>query len=288
MDYLIHILTFVSIYVILALSLNLVVGYTGLLSIAQAGFFCIGAYTTAILVTMFHFNFFLTLPCALLISALVAFLLGLVLSKFRDDYYMLATMGFTVIVYEIVVNWASLTGGPLGIPAISRPTFFGIQTISGPAFLILTLVIASLVYLTSRFIVKSSFGRTLQAIREDEDALQLFGYKTYSYKLIIFSIAAGLAAIAGSLYASYISFIDPSTFTINESVFILAMIILGGLGSLRGSIIGAVILVLLPEMLRFLGFPDSISAYMRELLYGAVIVFLMMYRPKGIAGKYKL
>ena len=128
----------------------------------------------------------------------------------------------------------------------------------------------------------------MKAIREDEKAIQIFGYKTLNYKLTVFVVGAMMAAAAGSLYAAYITYIDPSTFTVNESIFIIAIIILGGLASLRGSLIGAVFLILLPEFLRFVGFPDEIAAQMRQAVYGLLLILLMLYRPQGIVGEYKL
>ena len=126
------------------------------------------------------------------------------------------------------------------------------------------------------------------AIREDEKALQVFGYKTLNFKLAVFTISAVMAAVAGSLFASYITFIDPSSFALMESIFILAMIILGGLGSIRGPVIGATVLILLPELLRFVGMPSSIAAQMRQVIYGVLLIVLMLYRPEGVAGEYKL
>ena len=144
------------------------------------------------------------------------------------------------------------------------------------------------VYLAARFIERSSFGRALKAIREDEEALQVFGYKALHYKLAIFTIGAMLASVAGALFAAYITFIDPSTFTINESIFILSAIILGGLASNKGAVIGAVVLILLPEFLRFVGFPSDIAAQTRQAVYGLVLIVLMLYRPQGLVGEYKL
>lgn len=155
-------------------------------------------------------------------------------------------------------------------------------------FLLLVIVSAVLIFLFSKFITDSSFGRVLKAIREDEQAIQVFGYKTHQYKLAIFVIGAVMASIAGAFFASYITFIDPSTFTINESIFILSIIILGGLANLRGSVLGALFLILLPEILRFVGFPSEIAAQMRVLVYGALLVILMLYRPQGLLGEYKL
>ncbi|KKW10149.1 MAG: Inner-membrane translocator [Parcubacteria group bacterium GW2011_GWA2_49_9] len=241
MEYLIHLAILVGIYAILALSLNLAVGYT-----------------------------------------------GLILSKFDDDYYALASFGFNIIIFSVFLNWQELTRGPLGIPGIHRPEIFSFSFSDNLSFLLLTSVFLLLVFLVCRHITESSFGRALKAIREDEEALQIFGYRTLNYKLAVFVVGAMLASVAGALFASYITFIDPSTFTVSESIFILSAIILGGLASNRGAIIGAVVLILLPEFLRFVGFPSDIAAQTRQAVYGILLVVLMLYRPQGLVGEYKL
>ncbi len=288
MEYLTHIFILVSIYSILSLSLNLVTGFTGLVSVTQAAFFGIGAYVTAILMSIYQVNFFVTLPLAMLLSFIISIIIGFILSRFKGDYYVLVTFGFNTIVWSIFINWQSLTRGPLGIPGIVRPEFFGFEFSNNFSFLVLVLVALALVYFVSKFITNSSFGRVLKAIREDEKALQVFGYNTGVFKLMIFAISAALAGLAGSFFASYISFIDPSTFTLTESVFILSIVILGGLASLEGSIVGAAFLVILPEALRFVGFDADIAAQMRLAVYGLLLVLLMMYRPKGFMGEYKI
>lgn len=288
MEYLIHLAILISIYVILGLSLNLVVGFTGLLSVTQAAFYGIGAYVTAILLTSLGMNFFLALIIAMAITGVCSLLIGFVLSKFKDDYYALGSFGFNVIIYSIFLNWQSLTRGPLGIPGISRPSLFGFTFSDNLSFLILSVVFLVLVFGVCHFIAKSSFGRVLKAIREDEEAISVFGYHTLWYKLAIFVIGAMLASIAGSLFASYITFIDPSSFSLTESIFILAIIILGGLASNKGAVWGAVFLILLPEILRFVGFPDDIAAQMRQVVYGVILILLMLYRPQGLVGEYRL
>src|SRR5205085_684904 len=160
----------------------------------------------------FKLSFFLAVPAGMAIAMVLALLIGAVLSRFRGDFYVLGAIGFNTIVFSIMLNWQNLTGGPLGIAAIPKPTLLGINFFENFNFLLLTAVCLLLVYGICRFIVNSSFGRVLKAIREDEKAIQVFGYKTTHYKLTIFVIGAGLAAIAGSLYASYVTFIDPSTF----------------------------------------------------------------------------
>ena len=292
MQYLIHLAILFAIYGILGLSLNLVVGYTGLLSVTHAAFYGIGAYATAILLTSFGVNFFISVIVALIISAVIAILIGLILSKFDDDYYALASFGFNIIIFSVFLNWQELTRGPLGIPGIGKPSFgisnFQFLISNNLEFLILALVFLALIYFISRFIVNSSFGRILKAIREDEKAIQIFGYNTLYYKLAIFVISAAMASVAGSLFASYITFIDPSSFWLMESIFILAIVILGGLSNLKGSLLGALFLILLPEALRFVGMPNDIAAQMRQVIYGVILILLMLYRPQGLAGEYKL
>jgi len=288
MEYFLHLTILIGIYIPLALSLNLVVGYTGLLSITHAAFYGIGAYAVAILMTVYGWSFFLAILMGIILASVVGGLLGLVLSHFKDDYYALVSFGFNIIIYSIFLNWESLTRGSLGIPGIDRPSFFGLELSDNWSFLILTIVGASLIYLISLSITKSSFGRVLKGIREDERALSIFGYNTKLFKLTIFIITAGMAGLAGGLFATYITFIDPSTFGLNESIFILAIIILGGMASLKGSVVGAIFLILLPEILRFVGFPTEIAAQMRQVVYGLLLVLLMLYRPQGLVGEYKI
>lgn len=288
MDYLIHILILIGIYGILGLSLNLIVGYAGLLSITQAAFYGTGAYVTAILLTSVGMNFFLSVIIGMVITAILSLLIGFVLSKFNDDYYALGSFGFNVIIYSVLLNWQDLTRGPLGIPGITRPSLFGYSFSDNFSFLILVILFGLLVYGACAYITNSSFGRVLKAIREDEQAIKVFGYHTLWYKLAVFVIGAMMASVAGALFASYITFIDPSTFTLNESIFLLAIIILGGLANNKGAVLGAVVLILLPEILRFVGFPSDIAAQMRQVVYGLILILLMLYRPQGMVGEYKL
>jgi len=270
------------------LSLNLIVGYTGLFSIAHAAFYGIGAYSTALLLTQFEVNFFLSLLIGVMITLIVSLLIGIVLSRFSEDYYAIVSIGFTVIAFAVFLNWVWLTKGPVGIPGIDKPSISNFVFSSNLSFLVLTLFFLGVVFLICRFIVNSSFGRVLKAIREDEKAIEVFGYNTTYYKLIIFVIGALLTSIAGSLFGSYLTFVGPSMFMLRESIFILVIIILGGLGNLYGSILGALFLILLPEALRFVGLPTNIAAQMRQVIYGVILILLMLYRPQGLVGEYKL
>ncbi len=288
MEYFLFIAIFVAIYGILALSLNLITGYTGLISLAHAAFFGIGAYTVAVLTTTFGLNFFFALAIGIVYALALSFIVGVIFSRLGGDYYVLGTVGFNYIVWTVMLNWDSVTHGPLGVSNIPRPAFFGLLFNSNEKFFLLALSIFVIVYLFSRFLVRSSFGRILKAIREDERAIAVFGYRTLWYKVLVFMIAAAAASVAGGLYASYIAYIDPTTFMVAESIFILSIVIVGGLANLEGSILGAVFLVLLPEALRFVGFSADIAAQMRQAIYGLLLILAMLYRPQGLIGEYKL
>jgi branched-chain amino acid transport system permease protein len=288
MDYIIHLAIFIAIYSIMSISLNLVVGYTGLFSVTHAAFYGIGAYSTAILMTVFGVNFFFSMIMGSVVTFTVSLLFGMVLSRFNEDYYAIVSIGFSIIVYTVFLNWITLTNGPSGFPGIERPTFPSLDFSSNTSFLALSYVVFAGILLFCGFIVRSSFGRVLRAIRENEKAIQVYGYNTTHYKLAIFVISAMIASISGSLYASYMTFVGPSMFTLSESIFILVMIILGGLSNIYGSIIGAAFMILLPEALRFTGLPSSIAAQMQQVIYGCILVLLMLFRPQGFAGGYKL
>ncbi len=288
MEYIFHLLVMIGIYGIIALSLNLIVGFTGLVSFGHAAFYGIGAYAAAILMKSHGVNFFVAMLVGVLIAGVIALVIGLVMSRFRDHYYTLVSIGLNIIMTVIFFNWESLTNGSLGIVGIPRPTLGTFSFSSTGSFLALVvLALAGTYYLTS-WLTTSPFGRVLKAIREDESVISVFGYRTQHFKLFVFVLAAMLAAVAGSLFASYISFIDPYSFLIAESVFMMTIVVFGGLGSLRGSLLGALILVLLPELFRFIGFSADVAGNLRLALYGLLLIILMRYRPQGLIGEYKL
>lgn len=288
MEYLLHIAILFCIYGILGLSLNLNVGQAGLLSLAHAAFFGIGAYVVGVAMVTQELNFFVVLPFAMAMAGTVAVVVGWIFSRLRNVYYVFGTLGFNVIAYSVFLNWESITRGPLGIPGIQRPELFGFTFSNNAMFLVLAIIFLLAAYSLSRFITSSSFGRVLHAIREDEEVVSIFGYETTRYKSATFMIAAMLAASAGALYATYVAFIDPSSFNLNESILILTIVILGGLASHNGALLGALILVIVPEALRFIGFPADIAAHMRQVVYGLLLILLMMYRPQGLLGKFRL
>lgn len=287
MEYFIHILIITGIYIILTLSLNLIVGYTGLPALGHAAFSCVGAYASSLLA----FNYGVSPWLGLLVGAITAGILGIIIGfpsiRLKGDYLALATFGFAVIVYSIAKNWVDLTRGPMGLPGIPRFSLFRVQLSETWQYLIITVVFVLITYFVIQRITNSPFGRILTGIREDEIATQAMGKDINKHKLLVFIIGAFFAGIAGSLYAHYITFIDPSSFTVMESITILLMVVFGGMGSLCGSFLGAAILVIFPEMLRFLGMPSSIAAPLRQMIYGLLLIVLMLWRPQGILGRYR-
>ena len=197
-------------------------------------------------------------------------------------------MLFQVIVYRILYNWVAVTRGPFGIPGIPAPVVFGREISSLPMYLLMSATVAVGCLILIYLIVSSPFGRALKAVREDETAAKALGYNTIGLKILVFGIAGGFAAVSGSLYAHYVTFIDPTSFTIDEAIFLISIVIVGGLGTLKGPVIGTVVMFAIPEMLRFLKIPDAMAANTRQIIYGVLLILLIRFRPQGIAGEAKL
>lgn len=286
MEYLLHVLILIGIYMILASSLNLVAGYAGILSIAHAAFYGIGAYVAALMALRLETSFLTNVMCAVVVSGILGAVVGIPSLRIRDDCLVIATFAFQVITFSVLNNWVSFTSGPMGLPGIPQPVILWWKVSSHWDYLILVLGFATLTLWVVRRVALSPFGRVLQAVREDEVFALATGKNVATYKVVVFVVGAGLAAIAGSLYAVYISFIDPTSFTVMESIFIISIVIIGGAGSLWGPVLGAVVLVTLPELLRFVGLPSAIAANVRQILYGGLLVAFMMWRPRGFLGEY--
>jgi branched-chain amino acid transport system permease protein len=284
MDYFIHIVILILLYTMLSQSLLLTTGFTRLISLAHAGFYGIGAYTTAILSINYGFPFLITLPIAMIFSGIIAILVSFFALRTVDDYFIIITLSIQVLAFSIMNNWMVLTNGPLGIPNIPSISIFGFDFNNKLPFLFLSLTLCILVFYILNNISKSPYGRQMIALGEDEIFTRSLGKKVYKIKVTSFAIGAMFAAIPGVLYAHYIGFIDPTSFTIDESIFILSIVIIGGMRNLWGSAIAAAILVILPEALRFVGMPSNIAANMRQILYGLAIVIIMFkYNKKFIS-----
>lgn len=286
MEYLLHILILVCMFTALAASLDLLAGHTGLLSIAHAAFYGLGAYACALIVTRLGASFVTGVAAGMAVAAVMSFVVSVPSLRLHDDYFVIATFGFQMILFSIFNNWMDLTRGPLGIPGIPQPVIFGWHVKSHWSFVILSALFACFAYFAVYLLTSSPFGRVLHAIREDEVFAQSLGKNTLRFKVTAFAVSAALAAMAGSLYAHYITYIDPTSFTVMESILVISMVIIGGAGSLWGPLVGAVVLVTLPEALRFVGLPSSVAANLRQIIYGALLLVMMMVRPKGLVGKY--
>ncbi len=278
--YFLHILISIGLYIILALSLNLVTGFAGQLSLGHVAFYGIGAYTAALFMLNFGVSFWLASIASACVAALFGFLLGLPTLRLKGDYLAIVTLGFAEIIRLILVNWAELTRGPMGLPGIPSPEFLGFEFSSRMSFYYLIMALVAFTIFFMRRLTNSGVGMAMQTVKADEIAAESIGIYPIKYKLLAFVISAAFAGVAGSFYASYISFISPDTFVYNDSCTILAMVVLGGLGSIPGSIIGAGVLTLIPELLR------DLSSY-RMLIFGFLMVFMMIFSPSGFWGAEK-
>ncbi len=278
--YLLHLAVLAGIYIILAVSLNLIIGYAGQVSLGHAAFYGIGAYASALAALHWHFPFPLAALSGLLAAGACGMALGLPTLRLKEDYLAIVTLGFGVIMDLVFLN-LDITGGPDGLAGIPSPVFGGLSFRPAGLYLIVVAVAVALVLTLTWRLVGSYHGWALRAIRDHEITAQVMGINTPAYKVVIFTLAAALAGLAGSLYAHYITFINPETFGLHTSILILAMVVLGGMGSIAGSVAGAVILTALPELLR------EFRSY-QDLVYGALLVGLLILRPEGLLGRGKL
>lgn len=286
MNYLLHISVMLEIYILLALSANQKVGLSGLLSLAQAVFYGLGAYAAAIVITKFGFSYWLALPAATLVCVAAALLFSFIAGKVRELYFSLATLALQIIFFSVVYNWIPVTNGSYGISGIANPEIFGMKINTPASFALFGAVWVLLVIGFYAWFLKTPISRLIQATRDDQIAVLSLGKNPNHYKRISIMLSAVIAGIAGTLYATYTTYIDPSSFTLDESILILSIVLIGGAGRIIGPITGAVIYILLPEVLKFMQMPDSIAANMRMILFGLLLVLIVRFKPKGIFGKY--
>ena len=278
-----------NIYILLVLSANLPIGLSNLLSVCQAAFYGIGAYISAWLLLQFHLPFILVALIVMTLTGICSLLVSFASIKLKGDYFVLATLAFQMIVFTVLYNWTDVTRGPYGISGIPSVRMIGIGEISGVySYFILSTILAGIVAILFHHLKTSPFGRVLTAIRSDELVVSALGKNPARFKTYAFFISAAFSGLAGLFYASYISYIDPTSFTIDESIFILTALFIGGIGNIKGPIAGAAFVVLLPEVLRFVGMPDAIAANLRQIIYGVALVAVMFYRPQGFCGKIVL
>lgn len=286
MEYVYHIIIMLNIYIMLVLSANLTIGMANLLTMCQAAFYGIGAYIGTYFLMQFNLPFLVIAGLVILFTGIFSFLVSYASVRLKGDYFVIATMGFQLIVYTILYNWTDVTRGPYGIPGIPGIKLFGSIELSGVyAYLILSLILMGIIVFLFHHLVESPFGRVLNAIRADEITVKAMGRNTILFKSLAFFLSVAVAGLAGVIYASYVSYIDPTSFTLDESIFILSALFIGGIGNTKGPILGALFVVLLPELLRFVGLPDTIAANLRQIIYGLALILVMYYRPQGLWGK---
>ena len=264
-----------GIYIVLALGLNIIVGLAGLLVLGYIAFYAVGAYAYAIMGIQYHLSFFLALPVAALLALLFGFVLGLPTLRLRGDYLAIVTLGFGEITRIVLNNWDGLTGGPNGIMGIPKPALFGMG-LGKPVHLyfIVLAMIALVSFLIGR-LNDSRLGRALVAMREDETAARACGIDTTKLKMLAFALSAAVAGMMGVVFAAKMNFVSPESFTFWESIMILCMVVLGGMASIPGVILGALALVVIPEWLR------PVQNY-RMMIFGASMVAMMIFRPQGL------
>lgn len=274
-SYVLQVAVYCGIYIMLAISLNLLVGYTGIFSMGHVGFYCVGAYTSALLATKLGMPFIVCFLGGGVLAALIGALVGFAALRLNDVFLAFATMGLGEVIRIIIQN-ADFTNGALGVTGIPMPEWFGRPMNRVEFYYMVLVIVVALVFLTNR-LVHSNTGRTLMTIRDDANAAASLGVNVFSYKMKAMVLSCFVAGLAGSLYATFVQYINASNFVINVSINIIAMVAIGGMGTVSGPILGAVILQILPEAIRFL-------SNFRQLMFGAALVISIMFAPKGLVG----
>ena len=281
--YLLNLGIFAAIYAIAALGLQLHLGRAGLFNLGAIAFFALGAYGSAILTTALHVNGFLAMAIAAVISTAIALLIGIPSLRTRGDFFAIVALGFAFIVYSLALNLDWLTGGSLGIAGIPPLAIAGVSFASIESFFVLSAAFAVAAFALMKFaIARSPFGLALAAVRDDENAALSLGRDSTRYKLAAFAIGSAFASIAGSLFAHYITYIDPSSFTLSATILLVAAVILGGSHSVAGAVVGTVLIVLLPEPARFLQMPEFAIGGIRQLIYSSLLLAVILLKPGGL------
>lgn len=282
-----HILLMCEIYIILALSANLVSGYTGLLSLSNAAFYGLGAYITSLIMKNFGFGFFSALLIAMVFNIIFSCIITFFSVRLKDLYFTLTTLALQVVVFSVLYNWEKVTGGSYGVSDIPGIQLFGHQLRGTKEYVILGGGFTLVVILFFYFFQRTPFVRLLECIRDCELGAISLGKNISYYKFICNSVAAIFITIAGSLFAVYNSYIDAKLFTLSESILIINMILIGGTGNLIGPIFGACFYVLLPEFTRLLPVDDTRGASLQMIIYSLILILVVRFKPNGLFGKFK-
>jgi branched-chain amino acid transport system permease protein len=272
-----HVVIMAGIFTILALSLNLLLGYTGQLSLGHAAFFGIGAYTSSLLALRLDWSFWLGLPAAAVAAGLAGWAIGRLALRLRGAYFVLVTISFAGVISLVSVNWMDLTNGPLGLPGIPAPQLPGLSFRAKHAYYYLVLAAAAGSYLVCHRLVHSRLGRAFLALRENEPLAESVGVDPTRTLVLAAMVSAAMAGVAGSLYAHYTRFVSPEVFLFSYTVTMVIMVVAGGKGTLAGPVVGAVLFTVLPEALR-----EAVAWQWQMLAYGVLLVLLVFFLPRGI------
>ncbi len=284
--YLFNLGVLIALYSILAVTLNFIMGFAGIYSLAHAVFFGVGAYAGAYVGLNYSASIFITLPIAMVCAAVLSLALALPALRVRGEYFVAASLGLQVLAVTIFSEWKSVTGGLGGLIGVPPVDIAGLSVYKPAQFFVLTVIVLIVVVAVIGRLVRSSFGRSLTAIRDSESAAAAFGKNVALIKTISVVISASLASIAGALYAAYLSFINVESFMLDTSVLIMAMVIIGGTGTQLGPIVGAALLLLLPGAISYLSFlPQTEIGSIQQIIYGLGMALLMLFRPGGIVGR---
>ena len=273
-EYVLRVCVYICIYSILASSLNLISGVCGQVSMGHAAFSGIGAYTSALISLYFGLPWPVCLLLACVVAGVTGVLIGIPALRLQGGYLVICTVGFNELVRLILLNWSSLTRGPMGLTNIARPVLFGIRIKAGNQYLYVALTLFLIIYVLLNNIIRSKYGRNLRAIKEDETAAETMGIHVHREKVIAFALASALAGTAGSMLAHYMVYISPSLFVGDYSTTYLSMVVLGGMGNMAGSVLAALVLTVLPELLR------GLDSY-RMLIYGLLLILLMLGKTRS-------
>jgi len=280
-DYLAQVSVFVSVFLLLAASLNLVLGFGGIFSIMQAVFYGIGAYAAALLVVKANAPFPLELLGAFFVSAVVATLVAFVIMRLSDELVIIGTLALQLIFSAVFRNWDAVTGGSYGIFGIGRPSIFGATIASVAAYASLAATVALLCYVLALWLGRSPFGLALRAQREDPVLAASLGHDPVNEKRVVFIFAGGIAGVAGGLYAQYVGYIDPTSFDVTQSLAIITIVVVGGLANLWGTLGAALVLTLIPQLIILLPAASDAAAQIQLLLYGLILVLIVRFWPHG-------
>lgn len=262
-------------------------GYSGILNLGHVAFFAVGAYTSAIL-TKSGLPFVASFLLAGLMGGVFGFFVALFTKRLKGDYIALATLGFSFVVLSFINNLRFLTRGPYGIAGIEKPNIFGWQIHSNVGYLVFVSVMVLLCFLLLYRIVHSRYGSLLQAARDDEIGLSALGKNVFRLRVQVMALSGALASIAGSIFAHYITYIHPSNFFLSDIILIVSMVIVGGLASLRGSVLATFSLIFFTESVRFLPLPPGIVGPARLIIYALLLLLILLYKPRGLFGKIDL